>query len=103
PTIVDERAHRGLVAQTVAGANRIGRVERGAVVRADGRGDPALRIAGVAFVAVGFRENENASGVGETDGRPEPCHTGSDDQKVVIQSQVTSLKSQIQSSTFLET
>ena len=47
--LLDEHADGGLVAQAVAGADRVGGVQLGAVVGADRRGDAALRVAGVAL------------------------------------------------------
>ena len=46
---LDEHAHGRFVAQPVAGADRVGGVQRRAVVGADRRRDAALRVAGVAL------------------------------------------------------
>src|SRR5688572_8667202 len=47
--LLDQHAYRLLVAQAVARANRVGRVQTGAVVVTDSGGDPALRVTGVAL------------------------------------------------------
>ena len=46
---LDEHAHGRLVAEAVAGRDRVARVQAGRVVGTDGRRDAALRVAGVAL------------------------------------------------------
>ncbi len=60
-TVLDQHADRLFVAEAVAGADRIRRVQRGAVVVAHRRGDAALRVAGVAFGGCRLGEDEDAA------------------------------------------
>ena len=47
-------------AQAVAGGDRVARVQLRRIVRADGRGDAALRVAGVALARIGLGEDDDA-------------------------------------------
>ena len=57
---LDQHAHRALVAQAVAGGDRVGRVQLRRIVGADRGGDAALRVAGVALARLGLGEDEHA-------------------------------------------
>ena len=81
--LLDEHADGLLVAQPVARANRVGRVQLGAVVLADRRGDAALRVSGVALVRIGLRQHGDAPGRRERDGRSQSRNSAADDQKIV--------------------
>ena len=80
--LVDEDAHGRLVAETVAGAHRVRRMQRRAVVGAHGRGDPALRVAGIALGGIGFGQDEHAAGRRERDRRAQPRDPAADDDEV---------------------
>ena len=82
--LLDEHAYGLLVAQPVARANRVGRVQLRAVVVADRRGDAALRVAGVALVRIGLGQHGDAPGRRERDGRPQSRDAAADDQEVRV-------------------
>src|SRR5262249_40657114 len=81
-SLFDQHAYRVLVAQAIAGANRVCRVQLRAVVVANGGGDAALRVAGVALAGIGLGENENASGRRERDRGAKPRDAAADDREV---------------------
>ena len=60
--LFDEHAHRLAVAQAVAGRHRVGRVQLGRIVRADGRRDAALRVAGIALARLGLGQDQDVAG-----------------------------------------
>jgi len=70
------------VAQAVASANRIRRVQRRGVIVADGGGDAALRVAGIALRGFGFRQDENAAGVGKAHRCAQARDTAANDDEV---------------------
>ena len=74
--------HRRLVAQTVAGADRVARVQRRRVVVADRGRDAALRVSGVALGGFGLGENQDAACGGETDRRAQARDAAADHEKV---------------------
>ena len=82
--LLDEHAYGLLVAQPVARANRVGRVQLRTVVVADRRGDAALRVAGVALVRIGLRQHGDAPGRRERDGRPQSRDAAADDQEISV-------------------
>ena len=79
---LDEHVDGRLVAQSVAGADRVRRVQRGAVVVADRRRDAALRVAGVALARIGLGEDGDAPGGRQRDGRAQSGDAAADDEKV---------------------
>ena len=80
--VLDQRGDGGFVAQAVARAQRVGRVQRRAVVVADGRGDAALRVAGVALGRIGLGQDEHAAGRRERDRRAQAGDAAADDDEV---------------------
>jgi len=71
-----------LITETVAGMNRVSRVERRRVVRADCRGDPALRVPRVAFGRRRFGQDEDAPDGRERDGGAQACDAAADDNEI---------------------
>ena len=69
-SILHEDVHRFGVAEPVAGGERIGRVERGRIIRADGRRHAALGVARVAFLWFCLGEDENVAGAAQLGGCP---------------------------------
>ena len=84
--ILDERLHRALVAEAVAGRQRVLRMEIRRIARADGRGNPALRMAGVPLVRLRLRQDEDIPDGTEFGGGAEARDATSDDE--VIRAQV---------------
>ena len=80
--VLDQHAHRRLVAQAVAGADRVGGVQRRAVVVAHRRGDAALRVAGVAFGGFRLGEDEHAARRREPDRGAQAGDAAADDHEV---------------------
>jgi hypothetical protein len=80
--LVDEDADGVVVAEAVAGGNRVGEVQRRRVVGADRRGDAALRVAGAAGAGIGFRQDEHAAVRRELDGRAQAGNAAADDEIV---------------------
>ncbi len=81
-TVFDERPHRPLVAQAVARRQRVGGVKLRRISRSDRRGDPSLRVPGVAFVGLGFREDQHLSCRAEFRNRAQSRDATSDDEVV---------------------
>ena len=81
-SLVAEHAHGALVAEPVARDHRVARVEFRRVVFADRRGDAALRVLGVAFVRIGFRDDDDVAGRRQLDRRAEPRDSAADDDEV---------------------
>ncbi len=79
---LDEHAHGRLVAQSVAGANRVASMERGAVVGTDRGGNAALRVAGVALGRVGLGQNQHAAGWRERNRGAQSGDAAADDDEV---------------------
>ena len=80
--VLDERAHGVRIAQTVTGAQRVGRVQRRCVIVTDRGGDAALRVAGVALRRLGFRQHQHATRRGEPDRRAQSRDAATDDDEV---------------------
>jgi 3-dehydroquinate synthase len=89
-TFLDEDAHRRFVAQAVAGARRVGCVQRRRVVVSNRGGNAALRVSGVALGRIGLGENEHASGGSEANRGAQPRNSAADDDEVVSQTEVLS-------------
>src|SRR5262249_57978683 len=81
-SFADADAHRLLIAQPVAGANRIRLVERGTVVVTQRSGDTALRVAGVALGRFRLRQHDDAAGAGERNRRAQSSDAAADDHEV---------------------
>ncbi len=80
--LVAEHANGALVAQAVARNHRVGGVQLGRVVFADCCGDAALRVLGVAFGWIGFRDDDDVAGRRQLDRRAEPRDSAADDYEV---------------------
>ena len=79
---VAEDANGALVAEAVARDHRVGGVQFGRIVFADRRGDAALRVLGVAFVRIGFRDDDDVAGRRQLNRRAEPRDSAADDYEV---------------------
>ena len=66
--VLDHDPHRVFVAEAIAGRHRVGEMFFGRIFGADGGGDAALRVAGVAFGWIGLGEDGDAAVLGEIDG-----------------------------------
>ena len=82
--LIDQHAHRRLVAQAVTRGQRVGGVQRGAVVVAEGGSDAALRVAGIAVEGLGLREDEHASGIRERNRGTQAGDAASDNEEVSV-------------------
>ncbi len=80
--VLDQHAHGILVAQAVAGANRVGGVQRRAVVRSDRGCDTALCVARVAFRWFGLGEDKNVAGSGESHSGTQSGNAAADDHEI---------------------
>ena len=80
--IFDERPHRPLVAEAIAGRQGVRSVELGRVSRAHRGGNAALRVSGVAFAGLCFGEDEHVPDWTELGDRPQACDATSDDEIV---------------------
>ena len=80
--VLDEHAHRLLVAQPVAGRHRVRRMELRRIAWPDGRRDAALRVAGVAFPRLGLGEDEHVARARELGGCAERGDAAPDDEKI---------------------
>ena len=80
--LLAEHADGALVAQAVARDHRVVRVQLGRVVCADRRGDAALRVLGVAFAGIGFRDDDDVAGRRQLNRRAEPRDSAADDYEV---------------------
>ena len=69
-TLFDENRHRRLVAQSIAGAHRVGRMQCRAVIVAKSRSDAPLCVSGIPFARLRFGQNEHTAGAGQADGGP---------------------------------
>ena len=80
-SLLNQHAHRALVAQPVAGAHGVGGVKRRRIVLTERRRDAALRVPGVAFRRRRFGQDQDAAG-GKADRRAQPRHAAADDDEV---------------------
>ena len=81
-SLLDKHTDRRFVAQSVAGANRIGRMEIGIVVRSQSGRNSPLRVPGVALGRIGFGEDEDATMRGKRDSRAQPSDPAANDQEI---------------------
>src|SRR5207247_10506917 len=81
-SVLDENPNGRFVAQSVAGADRVGGVELPAVVGTHRRSDAALRVAGVAFGGIRLGEDEHAARRRERERSPQPRDATADNQEV---------------------
>src|SRR5262249_15813113 len=77
----DAHAHRRFVAQAIAGADRVRLVQRRAVIVANRRRDPALRVAGVALSRIRLRQDEHAAGSRHRDRRAPTGAAATEDEE----------------------
>ena len=71
-----QRVHRGAVAQTVAGVERVLLVQRDFVVVAERHGDAALGVFRAGFAKAFLGDHQNLARFGQFDGRAQPGHSG---------------------------
>jgi 3-dehydroquinate synthase len=71
-----------VVTQTVSSRHRVARVKRGSVVRTDGSRNAALSVLGVAFVGIGFRDDDDVARRRQFNRRAEPGDSAADDYEV---------------------
>src|SRR5918994_3711579 len=81
-TFFAQHTNRAFVAQSVAGSHRVSSVQIGRIVLADRSSDTALRVFGVAFARVGFRDDDDVAGRRELDRGAEPRDSAADDDEV---------------------
>src|SRR5438876_5961283 len=80
--VLHQHAHGVFVAEPIAGANRVCRMQHGTVVGAECRSDPALRVAGVALGGIRFGEDQHATGGRQCDRRAQASNSAADDYEV---------------------
>ena len=80
--VLDQHAHRRLVAQAVARRHRVLEVLLRRVVLADRSGNAALCISGIALGRIGLREDGDGAVLGEIDRGAQPGDTAADDEEV---------------------
>ena len=88
--VLDERVHGALVAQAVAGSERVGRVKGGRIARTDRRGDSSLGMAGVALIGLGLGQDQDIAGGTEFRDRAQARDATADDEVVCAQVQAVS-------------
>ena len=80
--LFDQHRDRALVTESIARGERVGEVPSRAVVRANGRGDTALRVAGISCERIRLGENEDIVGAGERHRGPKRRDAAADDEEV---------------------
>ena len=80
--VLDQHVDRGLDAQAIARGDGVGGVLLGRVAGADGGGNAALRVAGVAFGGIGLGEDEHVAGQREIGGGAKAGDAAADDQEI---------------------
>ena len=88
-TVLDQRAHRGRIAQPVAGGDSVLLVELHAVIFGEGDGDAALSVRRGGFAQSVFGDHQHVSGLRQFDGRTQPGHARADDEEIRIHSQTS--------------
>ena len=83
--VLDERMHGALVAQAVAGGKRVGGVESRRIAGTDRCGNPALGMAGIAFVWLGLGQDQDLACGTEFRGRAQARDATADDEVVCAQ------------------
>src|SRR5262249_44037969 len=78
----DQHANRVLVAEAIAGPNRVRRVQLEAVVRPDRGRDAALCGSGVALARISFGEDDDGPGRRQPDRGAQAGDAASDDEKI---------------------
>ena len=81
---LDESAHGGTVAESVAGVEGVLLVERDLVIVAERDGDAALGIVGGGVGDFALGENDDASRRSELDGGAQARDSSADDQKICL-------------------
>ena len=81
-TVFDEHRDRALVAQSVARGDRVGEMQRRAVVGPDGGGDAALRVAGVSGARTRLRQHEHVAGAVERRGGAQRRDAAADNEEI---------------------
>ena len=80
--VVHEHVDRLRIAETIAGLERVARVELRRVVRTHRGGNTTLCVTGVAFSRIGLREDDDVAGLGERDGGTQTGDAAADDQEI---------------------
>ena len=88
--VLDERMHGALVAQAVAGGERVGRVKGRRIAGTDRGGDSTLGMAGIALVGLGLGQDEDLAGGTEFRDRAQARDATADDEVVCAQVQAVS-------------
>ena len=70
------------IAQSIAGGNRVSRMQVRGIAGSDSRRDTALRVAGVAFSGSAFGEDEDVAMTGDFGSRAKRGNAAADDEKV---------------------
>ena len=83
-TVFDEHADRGFIAETVAGGDRVGRMQLRRIIGANGRRNAALGVAGIAFLGFCFCEDQNVTGAAQLRRRAQRGDAAADDEKVRV-------------------
>jgi hypothetical protein len=73
-----------LIAEPVAGSDRVGGVQLRRIIGPNRRGDAALRVAGVAFFEFCLGENQNVTGAAQLRRRAQRGDAAADDEKVCV-------------------
>src|SRR5918996_6087357 len=81
-TFFAQHTNGAFVAQSVAGGHRILSVQLGRIVLADRSSDAALRVLGITFARVGFRDDDDVAGRRELDRGAEPRDSAAHDDEV---------------------
>lgn len=76
----DQDIHGRVHAQAVTGRNGVGGMLRRGITVTDGRGDPALRVARVAFCGIGLGENQHITGQRQIGGGAKAGDAAANDQ-----------------------
>lgn len=79
--VLHQRPHGGRIAEAVSRSQGVAQVEVRRVIAADRGGNPALGIAGVAFVRFGLGEDENVAGTAQFQRRAKCGDTAANDEK----------------------
>ena len=81
-TVLDENLDCEWIAESVAGRNRVCRMQLRCITRTDGRRNASLRMTGVAFSGSGLGEDEHVAVIGDLRGRTQRGDAAADDEKV---------------------
>jgi 3-dehydroquinate synthase len=81
-TFLDEHLHRAWIAESVAGCDRVRRMQLRRITRTNSRSNTALRMTGVAFSRFGFGQDEHIAVSGDFGRRAKGGDAASDDEKV---------------------